>query len=1029
MTAHGGDERAADGAQPVTAESPEQLIQLGDVSSHSSDLRSAAAYYRRALARLPETGEARAATLRKLSYCLSRMGEPTDALGAIREAERLAGDETSVEERARVAIRHGWILMSAGHAEEAAARASAAQDLLRDRPTRVECGLASQLHGAIAYHLGETERAMQHYQAALKVFKEVGDLLRVGIVYLNIGLIHKRACNWSRALEHFQVAHNLLSTEGDYQNLPSVLQGLGVVHMKLGSFREAQEQFDRALQTSREIGDPLAMARAMLGQAEVLLRQQELAKARDLFREALERSLLHQFLRGTAIAYVGLSETALAEGNREDARRNAEKARDLTARMGGRGDQAIDLHLLLSALSLQENKREIAVEEAKAALEESRSSGDRIREARAMLAMALAQAASRDRKQADELLDGAEKILRRVSERYYLAEVLRVHGRLLLESDADRDRLKGLQLLLESRDAYRDMGLVVWEAQVLLDVAREDVRQRSVDRALERIETAKRLVAGHPVHEDQIGARHGELLRVVEESFASNAISSTESVDVRREMEAIVRSERTFDEKIADFLKVLVSAVRADGGCLIGSGEAEIRIVGAHGISSVDVGKRYRVPPAFRSSGWPASERPLVFLGLDDQRRATLAPLTQNRPTISAVAVPLRHAKDEWMILYVDRIAGSGARHFHQTEISFAIPLARLLAGFLEEAGLKNLRGLREMHRIEQNIALADIVTQNAEMQAILGLVSRVAGSNLSVLLQGETGTGKKLIASAIHQCSPRSGRAFVTVDCAALPESILESELFGYMKGAFTGALTDRPGILEQADGGTVFLDEIDKTGIAVQRRFLHLLDCGEIRAVGGRSYRSLDIRVVCATSSPDLSAEVASGVFLKDLYYRLNDVCVSVPPLRRRREDITLLAEYFLEVLKQEIGKEIAGISQIAMRKLVEYDWPGNVRELEKVMRRAATLADDGEMIGLDLLPSRLLEATDEEVPADPSGGTLKEQLEEIERRIVLRALEHHGWNKSRAASSLGLSRKGLKNKIFRYRLDRRTRRPPAP
>jgi transcriptional regulator with PAS, ATPase and Fis domain len=312
-------------------------------------------------------------------------------------------------------------------------------------------------------------------------------------------------------------------------------------------------------------------------------------------------------------------------------------------------------------------------------------------------------------------------------------------------------------------------------------------------------------------------------------------------------------------------------------------------------------------------------------------------------------------------------------------------------------------------------------------MQSILGLVSRVADSALTVLLQGETGTGKKLIARALHECSPRAGKPFVTVDCAALPESILESELFGYVKGAFTGANSDRPGILEQADGGTVFLDEIDKAGIPVQRRFLHLLDCGEIRPVGGRSYRTLDIRVVCATSAPELRKEVESGHFIKDLYFRLNDINIMVPPLRRRKEDTGLLAEYFADVYAQEMQKEIGGISQMAMRKLLDYDWPGNVREIEKVMRRAVTLADEGETIGLDLLPPRFLES---EQPEDYDvslleGGSLKDRLEAIERQLVIKALEEHGWNKSRAAVALGLSRKGLKNKIARYRLDRRVPR----
>jgi two-component system response regulator HupR/HoxA len=258
------------------------------------------------------------------------------------------------------------------------------------------------------------------------------------------------------------------------------------------------------------------------------------------------------------------------------------------------------------------------------------------------------------------------------------------------------------------------------------------------------------------------------------------------------------------------------------------------------------------------------------------------------------------------------------------------------------------------------------------------------------------------------------------------LPESVIEGELFGYVKGSFTGAIEDRSGILEQADGGTVFLDEIDKTSIAVQRRFLHLLDVGEIRPVGGRSYRHLDIRVVCATSAPELRSEVEAGRFIKDLYFRLNDISIHVPALRARSEDVPLLADYFTDLFAQETGRDVPGISQMAMRKLIDYDWPGNVRELEKVIRRAVTLADEGETIGLDLLPARLLEEKADAfaVPEEDEGGALRVQLEAVEKRLVAKALEENDWNKSRAAVALGLSRKGLKNKISRFGLDRRRR-----
>jgi transcriptional regulator with PAS, ATPase and Fis domain len=294
---------------------------------------------------------------------------------------------------------------------------------------------------------------------------------------------------------------------------------------------------------------------------------------------------------------------------------------------------------------------------------------------------------------------------------------------------------------------------------------------------------------------------------------------------------------------------------------------------------------------------------------------------------------------------------------------------------------------------------------------------------NLStVLLQGETGTGKKLIARAIHMSSPRRDKPFITVDCAAIPETLLESELFGYMRGAFTGANRDRKGLLQEANGGSIFLDEIGRAGVSLQRRLLHLLDSGEIRPVGSTSYVALDVKIICATTSHDLKTDVEEGKFLKDLYYRLNDIVIWIPPLRERKGDVPLLCNYYLDKFNQEMKRNVGGISKAAMAKLMSFEWPGNVRELEKAIKRAVILADEGQTIGPELLPDEIASAAG--TTSDGSETELRDAVEVFEKRAIVVALEKFGWNKSQAADYLGLSRKGLKNKIKRYGLDRRTR-----
>ena len=281
-------------------------------------------------------------------------------------------------------------------------------------------------------------------------------------------------------------------------------------------------------------------------------------------------------------------------------------------------------------------------------------------------------------------------------------------------------------------------------------------------------------------------------------------------------------------------------------------------------------------------------------------------------------------------------------------------------------------------------------------MQHVLGLLREVAPHKASVLLQGETGSGKEVLARKLHGWSDRAAAPFVVQDCGVLAETLLESELFGHVKGAFTGAHADHPGLFVLADGGTVFLDEIENTTPALQAKLLRVLETGEVRPVGGARVRTVDVRVVAA-SNADLLALVRDGRFRGDLYYRLATFPVDVPPLRRRREEILPLARHFLA---QHGG---AALAPEAEAVLLSHDWPGNIRELRNVVERAAILAR-GATVGPSHLPEALVRISAGEA-ARSGGGTLRERLEEVERRLVADALDRAGGVRQRAAADLGV------------------------
>jgi transcriptional regulator with PAS, ATPase and Fis domain len=307
----------------------------------------------------------------------------------------------------------------------------------------------------------------------------------------------------------------------------------------------------------------------------------------------------------------------------------------------------------------------------------------------------------------------------------------------------------------------------------------------------------------------------------------------------------------------------------------------------------------------------------------------------------------------------------------------------------------------------------------------VLTQAAKVAPTETTVLLTGESGTGKEVVARFLHRGSPRAPGPFVALNCAALPETLLESELFGHEKGAFTGALAARPGRIEQAAGGVLFLDEVGEMSPAVQAKLLRVLQERELQRLGGTRTLRADVRVVAATNR-DLEAALARGQFREDLYYRLRVFEIRLPPLRERRGDILAMAEAFLAELGEAVGRPAAGISREARDALLSYPWPGNVRELRNALERATILCDGG-LITLEHLPMGLGRGEARPAPgsreaAFPSGGV---DLEQVERELVAGALAAAGNNRSRAARLLGISRSQLYTRLEKHGLDG----PPAP
>jgi len=330
--------------------------------------------------------------------------------------------------------------------------------------------------------------------------------------------------------------------------------------------------------------------------------------------------------------------------------------------------------------------------------------------------------------------------------------------------------------------------------------------------------------------------------------------------------------------------------------------------------------------------------------------------------------------------------------------------------------------------QLQEKYRFDNIIGKSKKMQEVYRIMEKVAPTDSTVLIYGESGTGKELVARAIHYNSPRKDKPFISLDCGALSESLLESELFGHIKGSFTDAVVTKPGLFEVADGGTFFLDEVSNISLSIQAKLLRVLQEREFKPVGGTNWKKVDIRLIAATNK-DLRKMIQEGTFREDLFYRLNIVPIFLPPLRERREDIPLLVSHFLEKYNRERRRSIKRVSPEAMQLLINYSWPGNVRELENVIERVVVMAEE-DTIGVEHLPLVIREEKGEEKIAVPRNReelkrlkkeARKRAVAKIEKRFVLEALKRNNWNVTRAAKDVGMQRQNFQALMRKYNISR--------
>jgi two-component system response regulator PilR (NtrC family) len=815
--------------------------------------------------------------------------------------------------------------------------------------------------------------AIQH--AGDNPIKKAQLLGNLGRVYLLTGEMDKAEENLRLALEI-----------GEEQNLASFLindhLSLGYLHMRRRNFRQAEAEFELAYSIIEENNDRRMQAIYMEYMGELCLEKQDFVAAKEYLDPAVklgrelapESALVIQTLRR-------LAEAELALGHHDEAMHTAQKSLDMAQKVGERVEIGLS-HRVISAIFLARNEIADARRHSLEGIEILREIGDNYELGRSIVAYGAIPPTglSISDRRTLPLLQEAEKIFTLLDDDYYLARCHFEMGRFLHRIGKNGESLEHLKEALKGFRSIGDKDGVTRINEFLQSLSRS-----AIDRALSDNNEFK--IFGNLIS----GAEYKNL----------------KTGSVERLLEILV--ERTGSNRA-----FIINVVQGE----------QPEITTAHGISEEYYESLIKGFMELLSDRIAHETPTLVLDCTNEVDFADLAPSEEGTLT-SLIVLPLVLGSDIVGYIYLDRLSnnnGKGINPFTQSEVDFAVGFADLAA--FKTADYQKDKLIEDNVRLKAQLlekcVFPNIITQSRKFMETMARVRQVSNSNMAISITGETGTGKDLLAKAIHYNSNRRDKRLVSVNCAALPESLLESELFGYKKGAFTGADRDKPGLFEEADSGTFFLDEIADMPLAIQAKILRVLEGQEITRLGDTKPRKVDVRVISATNK-DLKLEMEEKRFRSDLYYRLCALNFRIPPLRERKEDIPLLVHHFLEGSKCQISPD-------AMKYLIDYEWPGNVRELENEVKKLVLLASNEGMIIPSLLSSRILgedqvhlrDNPDESAMFSKEGFSLYEYLAEYEKRFIVKALKEQRGIKKRAADSLNIPESTLRLKLKQYNID---------
>lgn len=848
--------------------------------------------------------------------------------------------------------------------------------------------------GAVYLREGRLRDAEQYFQDGLATYRRAEDSAGAAKALNSLGVVYNNLGEWQSAVSCLRRAAEIDESLGNYSQTALRCLNLGIVYSHTGDWGSARSLLDRSLKMSRGIGDAVGVARASLALARIERWNRSYFRAEQLVRDAIASTRESGARRECAAAIEEAGALAAARGDLDGAmlrfREAIDTARSISA---GPTDHDADIQRRVAEILASRGQLDAALDTARRAYGSASRTEDRRLATAALRVLGTVFHARGEKNRARASFTRAIHRAERLGSPLELARTLREAGRVrggLWCCAAD-----ARSFLIRAEALFRGLGLGSDASSVLIDRARIEIGLRNNFEALSLLREAERANAQTA---DDLALREIDALR---RQLEIETAQNTASIDF--EFLNLRRSAHTAGADLSSVLALVVESARADRAFVAASDGARVSVRAQSGVAL----------PAARAICRAAVERHRERLERGEAVISYGDFSGGDADVLSYIIVPLMDGGRRTGLLYVDRSANSDRLPFGRLELHFVSAAGSIVRGFLnaaEDAATASAEAPAES-------PFSAVVTRSRRMLDILEMLKKVAGASSTILLQGETGTGKGLLA---YEISRWNDGPFVTINCADLSETILESELFGHAKNAFTGAGTETRGLFELANGGTVFIDEIDKTSRNFQERLLRVVDRREIKPVGSTSVKKVDCRIIVAANR-ELRGQVEKGEFLKDLYYRLRVISIALPALRERREDIPMLVEHFLATFQAKMNKSGIRFSDEAMECLESHDWPGNIRDLENEVERAVALSASGTVVGArELSDETVGNPASETIVSGGRGKRLSDVVEEIEIRMVREAMRTHKGNKCRAAAALGLTRRGLKNKITRYGLE---------